>query len=103
MALFSFYFSIIFYTHSTSLEELSVRSNIALSQKKFLRELDCDSEELEAEYVALCAQVVSEKRRSIECSLAYSKSLKRFSRCKMCLTFDFFCRIKLLCDFTREW
>jgi len=42
---------------NTALEELSVRSNIALSQKKFLRELDCDSEELEAEYIALCAQV----------------------------------------------
>jgi hypothetical protein len=41
------------------LEELSVRSNIALSQKNFVRELDCDSEELEAEYVALSAQVVS--------------------------------------------
>lgn len=39
------------------LEELSVRSNIALSQKNFVRELDCDSDELEAEYVALSAQV----------------------------------------------
>lgn len=46
-----------------------MRSNIALSQKKFLRELDCDSEDLEAEYVALCAQVVSQKHgeKSIEC------------------------------------
>ena len=50
-----------FCTRSSALEELSVRSNIALSQKKFLRELDCDSEDLEAEYVALCAQVVSQK------------------------------------------
>lgn len=42
---------------NSALEELSVRSNIALSQKNFIRELDCDSEELESEYVALCAQV----------------------------------------------
>ena len=36
-----------------------MRSNIALSQKKFLRDMDCDNEELEMEYVALSAQVVS--------------------------------------------
>jgi hypothetical protein len=52
----------LFRFYSSALEELSVRSNIALSQKKFVRELDYDSEELAAEYVALCAQVVSKKR-----------------------------------------
>ena len=41
------------------LEELSVRSNIALSQKNFVREVERDNEDLEDEYVALCAQVVS--------------------------------------------
>lgn len=55
------YLHCFFYFFSSALEELSVRSNIALSQKNFVRELDCDSEELEAEYVALCAQVVSAK------------------------------------------
>ncbi len=62
MAFFSRCVLFNFCTRSSALEELSVRSNIALSQKKFLRELDCDSEDLEAEYVALCAQVVSQKR-----------------------------------------
>jgi len=45
---------------NSAMEELSVRSNMALSQKKFLREVERDSEnadELEDEYVALCAQV----------------------------------------------
>lgn len=41
----------------SGLEELSVRSNIALSQKSFVLELDRGSEELEVEYAALCAQV----------------------------------------------
>jgi len=43
------------------LEELSVRSNIALSQKNFVRELEGNTEELEREYKSLCAQVVSTK------------------------------------------
>eukprot|EP00536_Pseudo-nitzschia_multiseries_P001771 jgi/Psemu1/283259/fgenesh1_pg.22_\ len=45
---------------SSAMEELSVRSNMALSQKKFVREVERDSEDaedLEDEYVALCAQV----------------------------------------------
>ena len=48
---------------SSALEELSVRSNIVLSQKKFVGELELDSEELETEYIVLCAQVVSMKAR----------------------------------------
>jgi hypothetical protein len=41
------------------MEELSVRSNIVLSQKKVVSEMDGDNGTLESEYVALCAQVVS--------------------------------------------
>ena len=48
---------------SSALEELSVRSNIALAQKKFVNEneldcdVDCDANELEKEYNAMCRQV----------------------------------------------
>jgi len=42
---------------NSALEELSVRSNIALSQKKFVCEIECDADELEDEYVTLCAKV----------------------------------------------
>lgn len=47
---------------SSALEELSVRSNLALTQKKFFNEVIAvdatDKEELDAEYDSLCAQVV---------------------------------------------
>jgi chromosome transmission fidelity protein 4 len=46
---------------SSALEEISVRANLALSQKKFVNEIvavdDPDKEELDAEYDGLCAQV----------------------------------------------
>jgi hypothetical protein len=50
---------------SMQLEEISVRANLALTQKKFLNEalpLDVEEKaESEEEYAALCAQVVSFK------------------------------------------
>jgi hypothetical protein len=46
-----------FFDTSTILEELSVRSNLALAQKKVMNDLE--DEDFELEYVGLCAQVVS--------------------------------------------
>jgi hypothetical protein len=50
---------------SMQLEEISVRANLALTQKKFLNEalpLDVEEKaESEEEYATLCAQVVSSK------------------------------------------
>lgn len=47
---------------SSTLEEVSVRANLVLPQKKFVNEIaavdDADREELDAEYDSLCAQVV---------------------------------------------
>jgi hypothetical protein len=45
--------------YSTVLEELSVRSNLALNQKKLLNEAEGgDTAHFEQEYLALSAQVV---------------------------------------------
>ena len=46
---------------SSALEELNVRSNLALSQKRFVNELEGDAEELEQEFLKMTAQVVSRK------------------------------------------
>jgi hypothetical protein len=53
---------------STALEELSVRCNIALTQKKIVNDMDNndDTEEFEREYLTLCAQVVSSAHRKSE-------------------------------------
>lgn len=40
------------------LEEVNVRSNLALAQKRFLYELDGGEAELEEEYLKMSAQVV---------------------------------------------
>jgi hypothetical protein len=48
--------------HSSTLEELSVRSNLALAQKMLLNEMEenGDDTNLEKEYLILSAQVVRE-------------------------------------------
>ena len=47
--------------NSSVLEELSVRSNLALQQKKFVNDMGMeDSEDFEQEYLTLCAQLVSQ-------------------------------------------
>jgi hypothetical protein len=56
---------VLLFIRSSVLEELSVRSNIALAQKKFVNEIElsydakCDGNELEKEYNKLSKQVVS--------------------------------------------
>ena len=47
--------------HSSLLEEVNVRSNLALEQKRFLNELEgvTEEDELEQEFVKMSAQVVS--------------------------------------------
>ena len=51
------------FIRSTILEEVSVRSNIALRQKKFLQDfgVNDNDNDLEREYMAFSAQVVSFK------------------------------------------
>jgi len=48
--------------HSSTLEEVSVRANLALTQKKFVNEITAvdptEKEELDSDYDGLCAQVV---------------------------------------------
>lgn len=48
-----------FFPYRSALEELNVRSNLALSQKRFVNELEGDAEELEQEFLKMTAQVVS--------------------------------------------
>jgi hypothetical protein len=45
-------------SYSAVLEEVNVRSNLALAQKRFLFELDGGDAELEDEYLKMSAQVV---------------------------------------------
>ena len=55
---------------SSALEEVSVRANLALAQKKFVNEVTAvdvaEKEELDAEYGSLCAQVVG-CRNDVRC------------------------------------
>jgi hypothetical protein len=49
-------------TFSTAMEELSVRSNLALTQKKLVNDMcgGVETEDFDRDYLTLCAQVVSQ-------------------------------------------
>lgn len=68
-----------FFLRSMDLEEASVRSNLALSQKKLIHELDGELYDESEEYRALCTDVVC-----IDVVKSISLVL-RLSHCHVCM------------------